>query len=206
LRGGGLHYYSALTRKVKKTLDSYTESKSGGSSLMLSATDRESVLGVEWERSTQAGSKNINYVFILGGSKAVSAGASFFTDYEVYGAGPVMADVWQLSAPGSNSAIAVDSGYTYNFHLRAAGGVARSAYGAQPGADLGKFIAGWTPALSVAEAGLFFMRGGLAYAEPSLIPAEQQGNYALRYDGQEVLGGGFAALGDKIPEVFVGRV
>jgi hypothetical protein len=95
------------------------------------------------------------------------------------------------------------------FNLRASGGisVAETWSGETTPAYIEPFLRYSFGVKETAESGIFMMRGGLIYTDPTLQPppSNQQTNHVKDLAALSV-GGGFSQLSGKIIEAFIGQV
>ena len=104
-------------------------------------------------------------------------------------------DVSQISGGSSTS----------NFYLRASGGIQRHRFGIAASLTITPFLTWIDQVKEEAASGLIFSRGGLEHVDPALLVANQKGNFFEVFDAEKTTSAGFAALGTRTPQAFIGQ-
>lgn len=205
---GSFSFYG-FSQLVDKTKEDRAEVKRGSSVLVLLPKDREAVAGIRIQTESYSGTKTVRH-FSHKVKRGGTATAPFTPIFEVWAVDGISS---RLQVPGfTNNPLPDDvtpiagESSSATFHLRASGGINRTRIGIAASPTITPFLVYVPVTQEEAISGLVFLRGGLEFADPALVPADQKGNFVEVFDGEKTTSTGFTALGTREPIAYIGQV
>jgi len=198
--------WETWSQKVRYETITSAQSASGTSALVLLPADREAVAGIRKQREFHHDSHSVRHALLRANEWRVRV-TPIVNNGCVGTPIPHWPRVGSYYEQGGDPIFETTSEtFSSSFSLRASGGV---SYSGALSTTLDNFSVYVPGTKETADSSLFFMRGGLEYADPGLAPNLQKGNRVL-FDGNSanyLLSGGFAALpAGRAPVAFIGQV